>query len=379
MSAARNTRQIKFLGTMPAEFTPDPRSAMLWVAEHTPAEQAGTVAMVCDVNQQWVVELLAAYADRPGLTVLRSGRFSDYEDFTAYDVAPGHTLTPADVAMNRQDEIRERLTIWRELRATLPGWEDVPLQVSQPHPLDLAMFTFAPRTVAKGLPAWPLLRHFPDVTRALRHLPVFEKAVADEMNELAAEFGNDLVWNVESPVGTLAVVRGQSFGMAGLFGRMIGGLLARGIEPMPLTGRLDLHLCYGDYRHRELRAPRNLRAAVALLNPITERLLRTRGSLPVVHIPAAYGHHDAPLDPAFYRPLGELHPAWRVVAGVVSGVSGPEHSLRALERFEDGLGATTVGVGTACGLGRTPSDDVERIMRTQVVAAQADLAHVVMR
>lgn len=374
MTAVRSIRYVKFQGSLPPAVTSDPRAAMRWVVEHTPADQVRATAMVADIDSDWVIALLRSYAQRPGLVALSEDDYEDYDRMKAYAVAPGHTLVPADVAMNRQDEIRKRMAIWRELRATLPGWESVPLQVSQPHPLDLCMFTFAPRAVAQDLPIMPLLRHLPDVIRGLRHLSVFEQAVADEMNELSDEFGEDLAWNVETPVGTLAVVRGQSLGMAGLFGRLVGSVVARGMRTMPLKGRMDLHLCYGDYRHRALRAPKDLRAAVALLNPMVAKLVRTRGGLPAVHIPAAYGEHPAPLDFAFYAPLRKLDSRWRVMAGVVSAAAAPEDVLHALGLFEAGLGDNVSAVGAACGLGRTEPDAAARVARTQATIAPLDTA-----
>ncbi len=200
---------------------------------------------------------------------------------------------------------------------------------------------------------------------------MFVEAVLAEMAGLVADYGDLLTWQVESPIAQLALVKASRFGAQAPVGRLVAGQLAGFLARAYDTGaQTVLHLCYGDYQHKELLAPRNLAPSVNLLNAVA-RILRARGvPLPPAHIPCAYGAHPAPLDPAFYRPLRRLDASWRVIAGVVSP-AGVDGSLEALRLFERAADRPAYAVATACGLGRCSVEEAERAAAVTIATAEA--------
>ncbi|MGW4720971.1 hypothetical protein [Nocardia sp. NPDC004260] len=248
---------------------------------------------------------------------------------------------------------------------------DTRLQISQPNPLDLALFVFGGAAVADGLPLGRALRHLRTVTPALRNLPVFVEAVLAEMARVTAEHGDMITWQVESPIAQLALVKAARFGAQAPVGRLVARQLADFLaRAHDLGARTVLHLCYGDYQHKELLAPRSLAPAVKLLNTVARDLRARAVPLPPAHIPCAYGAHPAPLEPAFYRPLRRLDPDWRVIAGVVSPAEAQDN-IRSLALFEAAAGRSAYGVATACGLGRCTVEEAERAAAATVATAAA--------
>ncbi|WP_159929917.1 MULTISPECIES: hypothetical protein [Nocardia] len=363
------TRLVHFVGSLPAPLMTDDRGVLEWFVRHSGGHMLTGVPR--DLDPNWVVEYLrdrAKYSDV--FEVVRSGDFADYADMRVYGIRRGVTLEPRHVAMDRVDRIGAAVTAFRAMRTRHPELVDTRLQVSQPNPLDLAMFVFGGAAVADGLPVGRALRHLRTVTPALRNLPVFVEAVLAEMARLQADHGDVITWQVESPIAQLALVKAARLGVQTLVGRLVAQQLAGFLAGAHDIGaQTVLHLCYGDYRHKELLAPRSLAPAVNLLN-VVARLLRARAvPLPPAHIPCAYGAHPAPVDPAFYRSLRRLDRDWRVIAGVVSS-AGAEDSIRSLELFEAGAGRTAYGVATACGLGRCTVEEAERAAAATVATAQ---------
>ncbi|MEV0296237.1 hypothetical protein [Nocardia sp. NPDC050710] len=363
------TRYVHYVGSLPEELMTGDRAVMEWFVDRS--EGWPVTAVPCDLDPDWILQYLHARKDHADVfEVVRAGEFADYSDFPSYGLRSGRVLEPRHVAMNRDERIGEVVSAFESLRRDRPLSTETKIQISQPNPLDLAMFVFAGAAVSDGLPVGPALRRSDLVVAALRHLPVFTEAVLQEMTEVIARHGDRVVWQLESPIALLGMVKAQQLHSQWAVGRLVARQLAGILGRMHEIGaETVVHLCFGDYQHKSLLTPRSLDPAVILLNH-TARLLNKRGiPLPAVHIPCAYGADPAPLDPDFYAALSRLDPDWRVIAGVVSPDS-VEGSAQALALFERASGRTAYGVATACGLGRCTIETAEQAAAGTVAVAR---------
>ncbi|WP_227980661.1 hypothetical protein [Nocardia spumae] len=319
----------------------------------------------CDLDPDWILDYLRTRGQHSDVfEIVSGGEYTDYSDFPSYGLRSGATLEPRHVSMDRLDRIDQVVAAFDTLRSERPELADTKLQLSQPNPLDLAMFVFAGAAVSGGFPLGPALRRSNLLIAALRQLPVFTDAALQEIGEVHRRYGDRVVWQVESPFALLGMVKADQlrsrWAAAPLIARQLAGLLT-GIHRIGATA--VVHLCYGDYQHKALLSPRSLAPAATLLRHTGRRLRAQDTPLPPVHIPCAFGAEPAPLDPAFYAPLSGLDPQWRIIAGVVSPDSA-EDSARALTLFERAAGRTAYGVATACGLGRCDVADAGQAAAT---------------
>ncbi|KAG6359758.1 hypothetical protein INS49_010810 [Diaporthe citri] len=129
-------------------------------------------------------------------------------------------------------------------------------------------------------------------------------------------------------------------------GRAVGG----GVE-------LGYHLCYGDQGHRHFCEPRD----TGLLVDVAWTVVRGVGRrVAWLHLPVPKSRDDD----AYFAPLVGLVPALRkggteIYLGLVH-VDDDEGTRRRIEAASRVLGA--FGVGTECGMGRTPPEDFDSIM-----------------
>jgi hypothetical protein len=359
------TRFAHYVGSLPAELMTGDRAVMQWFADNS--EGRPVTAVPCDLDPDWIFDYLRTRKQHADVfEIVRAGEYADYSDFPSYGVRPGCTLEPRHVSMDRVERIGRVVDAFEALRSDRPELAGTKVQISQPNPLDLAMFVFAGAAVSAGLPVGPAVRGSGFVVGALRQLPVFTEAVLREMTQVVERYGDRVVFQVESPIALLSMVKAEQlrsqWALAPLVARQLAGFLGRMHE---VGAEAIVHLCYGDYQHKSLLTPRSLTPAVKLLRR-TARLLNKQGTpLPPVHIPCAYGAEPAPLDPRFYAPLRKLDAEWRVIAGVVSPDSR-EDSARALALFEEAAGRAAYGVATACGLGRCTVDDAKQAVATTV-------------
>ncbi|MBF6267788.1 hypothetical protein [Nocardia farcinica] len=367
------TRYVHHVGSLPAELTTGDAAVLDWFADHSAGRPV--TALPCDLDPDWILGYLLDRARHTDvLTVVRPGGYDDYGDFPSYGLKPGARLEPRHVAMDRVERIGQVVADFDAVRARRPELAGTKLQISLPNPLDLAMFVFAGAAVGTGIPVGRALRRAPLLATALRQLPVFTDAALSEVTTITERYGDRVVWQLESPFALLSVVKADELGLgwaaAGPVARQLAHLLGRLHE---LGAAVVVHLCYGDYKHESLLAPRSLAPAARLLDRLGRLLTQREVGLPAVHVPCAYGAAPAPLDPGFYAPLRRLDPAWRLIAGVASPRSESD-SVRALALFEEGAGRTAFGVATACGLGRCSVSDAERAVAATVAAAGAAVA-----
>lgn len=365
------TRYAHFIGSLPAPLMTGDADVMEWFA--TRVGDNPVTAIPCDIDADWIIQYLRDRADHLDvLKVVHPGDFDGYADMRTYGVRRGRKLTVEQVSMNRGDRIRGIVGEYRKLQEQHPGLKDVKIQISQPSPLDMALFVFAGAAVADGMPMLKALRHPGLLGAAIGHLGVFTEAVVAEVSELTAEHGDVLRWQLETPTALIAMVKAASLVAQYPVSRLLSRQLADILQRMHAVGAdTVLHLCYGNYRRKALLAPHTLEPAVKLLNP-TARLLREKGvPLPPVHLPAAWGSLPAPLEPVFYAALRDLNDEWPLIAGVVLE-SSTEHSIGSLRLFEQAAGRPSYGVATTCGLGRCTVAEADAAVTATVATAAAE-------
>jgi hypothetical protein len=365
-------RKLHFVGSIPLKISRPDSDALLWPVER--ARDSGITAVPRDLDPNWIVDYLRSRVDqREAFEVVLSGEYGvdDYEDIRAYRVRRGVELRPDHVAMGRIERINEVVETYRELQRERSELAGVRLQISQPAPLDLVLFVeVGGLAVAPGLPWSKVLRHPMPLTRALRHLPVYEQAVSQEIEPLAAAHRDMLTWQIETPLCTLAMVKaatvpGLQAAMAPLLSMHLASMFAR---MAALGAHATLHLCYGNYTHKALLHPKDLSPLVRLLNGLGARLDKLGLTRPMVHVPCAYGAEAAPLRPEFYQPLTRLDGGWtELVAGVAA--VGAQDATTALELFERAAGRKAVAVAAACGLGRQSDAEADAVVHAMRAAA----------
>lgn len=346
-------RKIYLPGSLPPEVMDrGDTGAMEWVMHqmerangNARGADAELMAMVCDQDDRWIIEYMDNVTLRDeAFAVIRDGNSADYDDMPI--VKPIRKLRPQDVSMFRIVDIKAMINAHRQLG--LAG--KIPLQLSFPNRLDLALFLFVGRLQFGRWHGIPTLKHpwrtLRGIWYTLRYLPVFKEAQQQEINQIEEIDTNGVIrFNVESPAVLYALNLVPKF-----MRRMVSWLLAKQIagvlNDLPMRGTV-LHLCYGNLDDTEVIQPGTIAEPVMFIRS----LARQTSDRPFVHIPCAYGNHPAPTDPGYYKALRKVGPDWKLIAGVVD-----EHALKgsreALIAFETALRRPAYGIGPACGYGR---------------------------
>ncbi|MFI6217010.1 hypothetical protein ACIBCD_33850 [Nocardia brasiliensis] len=366
-------RHIHFVGSLPAPLAGLPRQAMEWILDRTGGQSL--TALPCDADPDWIIGYLRDLRTRTEALDFthRGDDYADYNHMPAGRIRPGVRLDPEHLTMNRFHTISSIVGEYTTLHQQRPELAGIKIQISQPHSLDLALFALAGQAVKDGLPIRHALHHAGALTTALEHVPVFTDAITDEIALLTKSYGALLSWQIESPVALLSMVKATDLHAASALAVPVAAQLAGVFTRLHHIGaHASLHLCYGDYRHTALLAPRSLAPAVALLNALARQLRRRGTPLPVVHIPCGHGAEPAPVDPRFYTALRHLDPDWVLIAGVVSPHSVID-SMISLRLFERAANRPAYAVATACGLGRcTLAEAGKAAAATAATAAFSD-------
>ncbi|MFI8977264.1 hypothetical protein ACIGO9_30585 [Nocardia asteroides] len=360
------TRYAHFVGTLPPDLIGDDRSVLEWFGDL--AHRYPVTAIPCDIDPDWIDNYLADLSRHPAFALAPVTRPGSDSAMPSYQLRPGHRLIPDDVSMNRHDRIVAIAGRYAQLQAERPELAATPLQVSLPNPLDLAVFAFAGGVVDEGLPLVGTLAHPLPLAAAIRHLPTFTRAVLDEVDAVTAAIGRfGIVWQVESPVATLAAIRATRLRVTPVLLPMIARQLAEILSELyDRNAQATLHLCWGDHLRQQTVAPSSLTPVVRLLNAAARRLRHRGTPLPPVHIPCAFDREPAPLAPSFYAPLARLDEGWSTIAGVVAPDSDSD---TALQRFEAAIGHPAFAVATTCGFGRRTTQGAQRAADATIATA----------
>ncbi|GGP82104.1 hypothetical protein [Saccharothrix coeruleofusca] len=329
-AAEHHPLPLHLVGSLPPPLCADPVAAMSWFLRHR--GDVPLTALPYERDPRWIIDWLTdGLAAVPALERVHDGESRDYEDMPRYRVREGHLLSPGDVAPGRPAQAEAAFAAL----AALDPPEPVRVQVGIPNALDLALFAFG------------------SVEAAQRHLPTVQAAVAGEVAQLAARWGDRVQLQLETPAVLISYHRTPREAWPPLTAelvRQVTGVLAAAPHV-----RWVLHLCYGDLGHVPVFTPTDLEPAVEFLNALADAALERRTPMPVVHLPVTHGDAAPPTDPAFYGALRRLRRGIAVIAGVVAE-NHPEQTRRALDLTARALGGPVAGVAAACGYGRrTPA------------------------
>ncbi|WP_433464973.1 hypothetical protein [Spirillospora sp. CA-128828] len=337
-------RSIHLVGSYPAE---NVREAMTAAVQKTGRHLRTLADGEVGERRNWVVHIIEAFRSRPDVVLRKDGHWSGYDDAPVFKMRRGHRLTADSLDLGHVRDAKESYAVFKEIR-TEHGLDGLSFQVGIPGDLDLALFTFGP--------AGAFTRRAP-----------FRQALIREINEIAEQGGNDVLFQLEFPV-ELVMVTTAPAPLRGLAARFLARGMTRLAAAAPPGTRFGVHLCVGDLNHKALKRMKSTAPLVAL----TEALLRAWPEgrvLEYVHVPLAAGDEPPAPEPGFYRDLGRLARMpqdVRLIAGLVHEEQSLDEQRQVLRTVETVLGRT-VDVSPACGLGRRTPEAAERAL-TRAVA-----------
>jgi hypothetical protein len=199
--------------------------------------------------------------------------------------------------------------------------------------------------------------YFPDVADLDRVRPGFEELLAAELDAIYARIPHrDLAIQWDCAYETQAVSGGApgypTEGQIATHGAPIARLSAQ----VPREVAVGFHFCFGTFGGWPAFTPKDLGPTVALANASVAAAGR-----PVdwVHVPTL----DT-ADPAFYAALEKLEVGdARVYLGAIHSMGTLKARLDVARRF-----LPSFGLGAYCGFGRTPPDQLPRILQDHLTA-----------
>jgi hypothetical protein len=119
---------------------------------------------------------------------------------------------------------------------------------------------------------------------------------------------------------------------------------------------LGIHLCYGDIGHKHFVEPEDTTTMVNLSNSIIKRLAHP---ISWIHLPVPKNRDDT----AYFEPLKTLNigPDCELFLGLVHA-NDEDGTKRRIQTAQSVL-THSFGVATECGLGRTPQNEIESILK----------------
>ncbi|KAI1260916.1 hypothetical protein F5Y18DRAFT_217431 [Xylariaceae sp. FL1019] len=264
------------------------------------------------------------------------------------------TFTLADIKPTAYDDVAlASYAVFKRLRQKQKIPSGVRFQIGLPSPYDV------------------LAGHLkPEVANAIE--PLYEQRFADTLDRIVAEIPHDdlvIQWDLcfvvtalEYDLGRLQHPLHKPYFSSP--GGVLQGLVDRVVqqcEHVPADVKLAFHLCYGDLGHKHFIEPQDTAHLVELANALLAR--ETIGSRTEwIHLPVPRDRKDAD----YFAPLTALkldsagsNP--RIYLGVVhaNDEAGTQERIKAAQ-------ATVpfpFGVATECGLGRTPTQEIDSILR----------------
>jgi hypothetical protein len=285
---------------------------------------------------RWLAHIAESLRTHPDLEVRRDGHWTSYDDVLDFRVRRGHRLRGRDLDLQHVEPYRAGRLVLDVLRDEAVAPADSTFQVGLPGDLDLAAFLLGWRG-------------------ALVRRRAFADALLDEIREIYAADGSEVVFQLEVPLELVLVATAPPPLRTALSRRLAAGIatLAR---RAPVGVRFGLHLCLGDLQHRALAHPADAGPTVTLANAIAARWPMGR-PLDYIHVPLAAGEEPPSLEPRAYWPLGRLRlpVGTRLVAGFLHERRSVEDHRSILAAVESAVGHE-VDVAASCGLGRRGHD-----------------------
>ncbi len=197
-----------------------------------------------------------------------------------------------------------------------------------------------------------------------RFFPVYADAIAAEVEAIAAVVDPadlTLQYDVAVEIGALT----GNLPAAGELGdkAFVLGAVRDAFARTPRGGRLGLHLCYGDYKHRHFTVPQDLGLCVELANAVAD-------AVDFVHMPV---DRETGVDSAYFEPLRDLR-APGLALGVIDYEGDEQRTRELAEAATAGSGGIEFAVATECGMARIDergpdSPTLERLLELHALVA----------
>jgi len=286
----------------------------------------------------WVTPALEKFRANPEVELVQDGDWSDYEHVARWRVRDGVTLDPEKIRFHYAPAFENSFPSFLVLRERY-GRPDLRFQVGIPLPLDVAVYGFGEAAFAD---------------RSI--LEACTVATVRDMQRIHEQGGDDVVFQLETVIGLVAVAQAPDEGQQGTAEQMAGAMIDVA-RRMPEGTRFGMHLCLGDFHHTAYGNMRDVRPLVLLANAIAAGWPEGR-VLEYVHAPFAAAKEPPIPEESFYEPLRDLAlPAdTRFIAGFLHEKLDTDAHRELLARIER-LTGREVDVAAACGLGRRDSDE----------------------
>ncbi len=191
----------------------------------------------------------------------------------------------------------------------------------------------------------------------------WEERLRQEVDELLGAIPHHRLavqWDVAKEILMLEAMFPAPFRplMAGIIER-----LQRLGEWIPAPVELGYHLCYGDFKHRHEKQPRD----TGLLTEVMNRLAAAvRRPIDWIHLPVPRGRSDED----YFRPLAGLTiPSdTEVYLGLIHYTDGLEGARRRIEAASKFL--PSFGIACECGMGRRDPKTIPELIRLHARCAQ---------
>jgi hypothetical protein len=328
-------RRAHLVGAWPGR---DPEHAMELALEHLAPHLDRMTDGETGDRHLWITPGLDGFRANPDVEIVRDGDWSSYEDTARWRVKDGVTLDPDNIRLHYARSFEGSFPPFKVLRERY-GRPDLRFQVGIPAPIDLAVDAFAEDAFAD-----------PSIIAACT------AATAREINRIAPQGGDDVVFQVETVVALVGVAQAPDEAQSAAADQMAAGLceLAR---RAPEGTRFGFHLCVGDFHHKAFGKMRDARPLVLLANAVAAAFPAGR-VLEFVHAPFAAAVEPPIEDETFYEPLRDLRlpDDVRFIAGFLHESLDLGAHQELLARIES-LTGREVDVAAACGLGRRPTPE----------------------
>ncbi|KAI0405665.1 hypothetical protein F4802DRAFT_166057 [Xylaria palmicola] len=201
--------------------------------------------------------------------------------------------------------------------------------------------------------------------------PLYEQRFAETLHRIVEHIPHDdlvIQWDLCFEMTGLEFDRGRPlearhkpyFSSPGGVLQGLANRVARLSEGIPKDVKLAFHLCYGDLRHKHFVEPEDTSLLVEFANALLAR--ETLGSRTEwIHLPVPKERTDAD----YFLPLTRLKLDSSKPPYIYLGVVHANDEAGTKKRIETARATVPFhfGVATECGLGRTPPEEIDSVLR----------------